>query len=66
MQIPYHEWTPCEVYGHNFVDGHCIDCGEDVEIGDDTPDQISGRVDRSPDQDKEDPPAGFRTPDEKH
>jgi hypothetical protein len=25
--IPYHEWTSCEVYGHQFVDGTCTDCG---------------------------------------
>lgn len=33
-ETPFHEWTACEVYGHEFTDGageridHCCDCGE--------------------------------------
>ena len=25
----YHEWTSCEMYGHNYKDGRCTDCGEE-------------------------------------
>jgi hypothetical protein len=24
----YEEWTSCEMYGHFYKDGSCIDCGE--------------------------------------
>lgn len=27
MDTPYNEWTSCEVYGHAFTDGVCVDCG---------------------------------------
>lgn len=23
----YHEWTSCEVHGHTFNEGRCVDCG---------------------------------------
>lgn len=31
LTLPYHEWTSCEVHGHNFVEGSCTDCGEKTE-----------------------------------
>lgn len=24
----FHDWTSCEMYGHKFEDGRCVDCGE--------------------------------------
>ncbi len=26
----YPNWTSCEMYGHNSLDGYCSDCGEDL------------------------------------
>lgn len=39
----YHEWTPCEYYGHafNYETGECIDCGQ--PLADFNPDK--GEVD---------------------
>lgn len=28
---PIHECTPCQLYGHHFVEGRCEDCGERCE-----------------------------------
>lgn len=28
LRIPFNEWTPCEMHGHLFSDGRCVDCGE--------------------------------------
>lgn len=28
MACDWAEWTPCQFYGHKFVDGSCVDCGE--------------------------------------
>jgi hypothetical protein len=25
----YQDWTPCQMYGHNFGPDGCLDCGED-------------------------------------
>lgn len=24
----WQDWTPCEMYGHQMVEGSCTDCGE--------------------------------------
>lgn len=36
FEVPYNEWTSCEVHGHNFVEGHCTDCGENSERDDES------------------------------
>jgi hypothetical protein len=27
----YDEWTPCEMYGHEYFEGACRDCGDPQE-----------------------------------
>jgi hypothetical protein len=38
MDLPFDQWTSCEMYGHLFVQddegsrfSHCSDCGEEAE-----------------------------------
>jgi hypothetical protein len=34
MTENYQDWTSCEIYGHKFEDGTCIDCDEKIETED--------------------------------
>lgn len=32
MDDNYHEWTSCEMHGHLYDEGRCVDCGEEQEL----------------------------------
>lgn len=31
----WQNWTSCEMYGHHFLDGRCVDCQEEAEPDED-------------------------------